>query len=120
MTLYRQASGGGVLQDVHYIPNDPANRDHQEYLAWVAKGNTPDPEFTPEELSDRALERARREANQTLESAAKADDIFGTLRNFTEAQIVTFVDNTFRTMPDPQRQVMKMLVHVAALVLRKG
>tara|TARA_Y100000356_G_C11232692_1_gene275930 strand:+ start:12 stop:188 length:177 start_codon:yes stop_codon:yes gene_type:complete len=25
------------------IPFDPDNRHYQEYLAWVAEGNTPDP-----------------------------------------------------------------------------
>jgi hypothetical protein len=31
------------LSDNAFIPLDPANTDYQEYLKWVAAGNTPLP-----------------------------------------------------------------------------
>jgi len=31
------------LPDMAFIPFDPNNTDYQEYLEWVAEGNTPDP-----------------------------------------------------------------------------
>ena len=30
-------------EDKAYIPPNPENIDYQEYLAWVAEGNTPEP-----------------------------------------------------------------------------
>ena len=31
------------LADRTFIPLDSGNRDYQEYLEWVAEGNTPEP-----------------------------------------------------------------------------
>ena len=49
--MYKQVKGfSGVrddfierLPDNVYIPFDPANTDYQEYLKWLAEGNTPEP-----------------------------------------------------------------------------
>jgi hypothetical protein len=35
------------MSDGAFIPFDPANRDYQEYLAWRAEGNEPDPAAFP-------------------------------------------------------------------------
>jgi len=44
-----QVSTTSILRiaDNAYIPVDPANVDYQQYLKWIAEGNTPTPADTP-------------------------------------------------------------------------
>lgn len=37
------------VSDNAHIPDDPANRDYQEYLAWLDDGGVPDPAPLPPE-----------------------------------------------------------------------
>jgi hypothetical protein len=53
MVIYKLLKTDGeilcVLKNSKYsIPFDPANADYQEYLAWLAEGNTPIPADQPE------------------------------------------------------------------------
>jgi hypothetical protein len=61
MTEYQQLTdhltgdiSGSVKRRVDgaFIPNDPANRDYQEYLTWLDQGNTPDPPQVTTESAD--------------------------------------------------------------------
>ena len=62
MAKYKLIENGVKDQETEsYIPNTPGNRHWNEYQDWLAEGNTPDPEYTEEEIQEQ-------EFNEELEN----------------------------------------------------
>ena len=54
------------LADGDYIPFADGNRDYEEYKQWLAKGNTPEPEYADEELMIKEINSQIQEAKAYL------------------------------------------------------
>lgn len=54
------------LADGAYIPFADGNRDYEEYKLWLEEGNTPEPEFTEEEIKVSTLNKQIQEAKTYL------------------------------------------------------
>ena len=67
-----------------------------------------------------AAEAAEAAAINTLALATRGDAVFQSLRQATAAEISAHINTTFPTSTLAQRNVLKLLVMVAAAVLRKG
>lgn len=63
--------GSGVIRNVDgaAIPNDDRNSHWQAYQEWISQGNTPDPEFTIDELRARANLMIEEKANSLIDSS---------------------------------------------------
>lgn len=79
---------------------------------------------TQEELTAEAAAAAAAVVEQdgqgVLLADVKADGVFQSLAAATPAQLNTFVQNQFATFTVPQRNVIRLLLTVAALVIRRS
>tara|TARA_R110000803_G_scaffold159868_1_gene223900 strand:+ start:1040 stop:1369 length:330 start_codon:yes stop_codon:yes gene_type:complete len=54
ITSCKSQDSGWQVNGTMSVPNDPANTDCQDVLAWIEEGNTPDPQFTSDEIAANA------------------------------------------------------------------
>ena len=54
------------LADGASIPFADGNVDYEAYKQWLSEGNTPEPQYTEEELAQQAKDKAIAEAKQYL------------------------------------------------------
>ena len=74
MQDYRLHEDGVLRQaDNAFIPNDPQNCGWKIYQQWLAEGNTPDPEYTLDELKDKVASAIIDEANTRVDAVTSND-----------------------------------------------
>ena len=76
------------LSDNASIPQAEGNRDYQDYLEWIAEGNTPAPEFTDAEIAANAQSLVNSDSLEYL----KTTDWYVT--RFTESGVAVPADVT--------------------------
>ena len=68
ITSCKTIESGYLVNGTMSVPNDPANRDCADVLAWIAEGNTPAPEFTDAEIAANAQSLVNSESLEYLKS----------------------------------------------------
>jgi hypothetical protein len=69
MTMYKQQQNGVKrLTDGAYIPDDMRNAQWRDYLKWLEKGNTPEPEFSVPERRDMQVQKIKQDASALIVS----------------------------------------------------
>ena len=68
ITSCKLNESGWTVTGTMSVPNDPANRDCADVVAWIAEGNTPAPEFTDAEIAANAQSLVNSESLEYLKS----------------------------------------------------
>ena len=61
------------LSDGASIPENVGNRDYQDFLNWLAEGNTPSPAEAPEEIAARQARETEHSGQEELRVGLKAE-----------------------------------------------
>lgn len=117
--MYKLKLNGIIrLSDNASIPLDPGNPDYQDYMAWIAAGNTPLPEFTPEEQAAREAQAAAAAEEQEAILAVRAHQKLTALKDMTPAQVEQWV-NTHVTNLTQAKEVLATLAVAVSVLARR-
>jgi hypothetical protein len=118
--MYKLTASTNIIRttDGVFIPADNKNIDYQEYLSWVADGNTPDPAFTPEELAQQALDAIAAQKEHDDLVAAKAYAKLTALKNMTPAEIQTWTTANVTTLAQARDALTTLAIAVSILARR--
>ena len=81
------SDSGWLINGNRTVPNDPANRDCADVLAWIAEGNTPTPEFTDAEIAA----NSQSELNATSQAYLDSTDWYVTRHAETAEAVPTAI-----------------------------
>jgi hypothetical protein len=96
--MYRRISKGVlVIATGEHIPENPKETKWQEFLAWQAAGNSPDPEHTDLELLEQAREAKRLEIQAAYEAAEAAPVTVGLFTYQGGMEAAVELDRIIRT-----------------------
>jgi len=101
-----------------FIPQDPKNKDYQEYLKWVQAGNTPAPvdPYTSEQLEKFAKQDKAKQAitENTMDNTIKY------LTSHTPQEVETFLLTKFPSLTNPEIKIIARLANaIGALYIDK-
>lgn len=79
------------LVDGAFVPFASGNADYEEYKQWLADGNTPEPEFTEEELQITSIHKQIQEAKIYLANTdyKMTVDYFATLSKEVQDDLIS-------------------------------
>jgi hypothetical protein len=108
-TLY---SNGILEKDGYYLPVDELNPDYQDYLAWLALGNSPTPADASIYLAklDDDIANISQVRNNYVSTMADLQTIIDAAAPSTQAAFNTWAFNAIKTIARALRALAKFIV----------
>ena len=107
------------LADGAYIPFADGNRDYEIYKQWIAEGNTPEPEFTEEEIKVSTLNKQIQEAKTYLSETSWIWEKYSrnvlSLKDMTQEEFNTKYQDIIIAQEEARLNINKYEQELAAL-----